>query len=180
MSAGHSHDHPTDFSWAFAIGIGLNLVFVAVEATYGLMADSMALLADAGHNLSDVLGLALAWAGAALVKRRPGPRFSYGLKKSSILAALLNALLLMAAIGAIAAEAIRRLSYPQPTDGGVVIAVASVGILINGVTAWLFARGRHHDINVRGAFLHMVADAAVSAGVVVAGLFIQRTGAICQ
>ena len=177
MSAGHSHEHPADFSWAFAIGIGLNLVFVAVEAAYGLLADSMALLADAGHNLSDVLGLALAWIGASLVKRRPGPRFSYGLKKSSILAALLNALLLMAAIGAIAAEAIRRLSHPQPTDGETVVIVASIGIVINGVTAWLFARGRHDDINIRGAFLHMVADAAVSAGVVIAGLLIERTGA---
>lgn len=177
MGAGHSHDHSADFSWAFAIGIGLNLAFVAVETIYGLLAGSMALLADAGHNLSDVLGLVLAWAGAALVKRTPNPRFSYGLKKSSILAALLNALLLMVAVGAIAAEAIRRLSIPQPTDGGVVIVVASVGILINGATAWLFARGRKHDINLRGAYLHMVADAAVSAGVVAAGILIQFTGA---
>ena len=177
MGAGHSHDHPADFSAAFAIGIGLNLAFVAVETVYGLLAGSMALLADAGHNLSDVLGLVLAWAGAALVKRTPNPRFSYGLKKSSILAALLNALLLMAAIGAIVAEAIRRLSNPAPTDGGIVIAVASVGILINGATAWLFVRGRKHDINIRGAFLHMVADAAVSAGVVVAGILILTTGA---
>jgi cobalt-zinc-cadmium efflux system protein len=178
MGAGHSHDYPTDFGWAFAIGIALNLGFVAIEAAYGFIAGSMALLADAGHNLSDVLGLVLAWGGAALVKRRANHRFSYGLKKSSILAALLNALLLMIAIGAIIAEAIRRLSYPQPTDGGIVVAVASIGIVINGLTAWLFARGRHHDINIRGAFLHMVADAAVSAGVVVAGLLIQRTGAL--
>lgn len=176
MGAGHNHDPPTDFGWAFGIGIALNLGFVAVEATYGLIAGSMALLADAGHNLSDVLGLVLAWAGAALVKRQPNPRFSYGLKKSSILAALLNALLLLVAVGAIIAEAVRRLSNPQPTDGGIVIAVAAVGILINGVTAWLFARGRHHDINIRGAFLHMVADAAVSAGVVIAGLLILLTG----
>jgi cobalt-zinc-cadmium efflux system protein len=137
----------------------------------------MALLADAGHNLSDVLGLVLAWAGATLVKRRPNARFSYGLKKSSILAALLNALLLMAAIGAIAAEAIRRLSNPEPTNGETVVIVATIGIVINGVTAWLFARGRHDDINIRGAFLHMVADAAVSAGVVIAGLLILQTGA---
>ena len=178
MGAGHSHDHSHggDFGWAFAIGIALNLGFVVIEATYGILAGSMALLADAGHNLSDVLGLVLAWAGAALVKRQPNPRFSYGLKKSSILAALLNALLLLVAVGAIIAEAIRRLGNPEPTDGGVVIAVASVGILVNGITAWLFARGRHHDINIRGAFLHMVADAAVSAGVVIAGLLIMQTG----
>ena len=167
MGAGHSHDHShADFGSAFAIGIALNLAFVGVEAVYGLIAGSMALLADAGHNLSDVLGLVLAWAGATLVKRRPSQRFSYGLKKSSILAALLNALLLLVAVGAIIAESIRRLSNPEPTNG----------ILVNGITAWLFARGRKHDINIRGAFLHMAADAAVSAAVVVAGLLIQLTG----
>ena len=177
MGAGHSHDHSSaDFGGAFAIGIALNLAFVVVEAVFGLVAGSMALLADAGHNLSDVLGLVLAWAGAALVKRRPNHRFSYGLKKSSILAALLNALLLLVAVGAIIAESIRRLSNPQPTDGEVVMAVAAVGILVNGLTAWLFARGRKHDINIRGAFLHMTADAAVSAGVVIAGLLILQTG----
>jgi cobalt-zinc-cadmium efflux system protein len=178
MGAGHSHDHapPADFGGAFAIGIGLNLAFVAVEAFYGFLADSMALLADAGHNLSDVLGLVLAWAGASLVKRRPNARFSYGLKKSSILAALLNALLLLVAIGAIIAEAIRRLGSPEATNGGIVMGVAAVGILINGATAWLFARGRHHDINIRGAYLHMAADAGVSIGVVAAGFLIQRTG----
>jgi cobalt-zinc-cadmium efflux system protein len=179
MGAGHSHDHSAaDFGNAFAIGIVLNLAFVVVEAVYGLVAGSMALLADAGHNLSDVLGLVLAWAGAALVKRRPNHRFSYGLKKSSILAALLNALLLLVAVGAIIAESIRRLSNPQPTNGEVVMAVAAVGILINGVTASLFASGRKHDINIRGAYLHMAADAGVSAGVVVAGLLIQQTGAL--
>jgi cobalt-zinc-cadmium efflux system protein len=178
MSGGHRHDHahPADFGRAFAVGIALNLAFVVVEAVYGFLAGSMALLADAGHNLSDVLGLVLAWAGASLVKRRPNARFSYGLKKSSILAALLNALLLLVATGAIIAEAIRRLANPVPTDGGLVMAVAAVGILVNGATAWLFARGRHHDINVRGAFLHMMADAAVSVGVVVAGFLILQTG----
>jgi cobalt-zinc-cadmium efflux system protein len=178
MGAGHSHDHPhaADFGGAFAIGISLNLAFVVVEAVFGLVAGSMALLADAGHNLSDVLGLVLAWAGAALVKKRPSQRFSYGLKKSSILAALLNALLLLVAVGAIIAESIRRLSNPAPTDGTIVIAVAAAGIMVNGATAWLFARGRKHDINIRGAFLHMTADAAVSAGVVAAGILIQLTG----
>ena len=178
MSAGHSHDHHevSDFSRAFAVGILLNLAFVGIEATYGVWADSMALIADAGHNLSDVLGLVLAWAGAALVKRRPSPRFSYGLKKSSILAALLNALLLLVAIGAIIAEALRRLGAPEPTNGATVMAVAAIGIVVNGVTAWLFARGRKHDLNIRGAYLHMAADALVSVGVVVAGLLIVLTG----
>ncbi|MEO6225712.1 MAG: cation diffusion facilitator family transporter [Sphingomicrobium sp.] len=158
------------------IGILLNLSFVAVEAVYGFAANSMALLADAGHNLSDVLGLVVAFGGALLVKRRPSPRFTYGLKKSSILAALINALLLLVAVGAIIAEAIRRLVDPEPSNGSTVMMVAAVGIVVNGVTAWLFARGRHHDINVRGAFLHMAADAAVSAAVVIAGFLMLRTG----
>ncbi len=178
MSAGHSHDHShaSDFGRAFAIGIGLNLGFVIVEAVYGFLAGSMALLADAGHNLSDVLGLVVAWAGAKMARTSPSRRFTYGLKKASILAALTNALLLLVAIGAIAAEAIRRLFNPATTEGATVMAVAAVGILINGATAMLFARGREHDINIRGAFLHMSADAAVSAAVVVAGFLILTTG----
>lgn len=177
--AGHNHDHshaPNDFGWAFLIGTGLNLGFVIVEATFGFIANSTALLADAGHNLSDVFGLMIAWAGSALVRRKPTPRFSYGLKKTSILAALINALVLMVAVGAIILEAIQRLNRPESADGIVVMQVAAVGILINGLTAWLFARGREHDINVRGAFLHMVSDAAVSAAVVVAGYLIFLTG----
>ncbi len=185
MGAGHSHaghDHghghgPDSFGRAFAIGIALNLVFVVVEAIYGFTANSMALLADAGHNLSDVLGLVVAYVGAILVKRRPSPRFTYGLKKSSILAALINALLLLVAVGGIIAEAIRRLINPEPSNGTIVMAVAAVGIVINGVTALLFARGRKGDINIRGAYLHMASDAAVSAAVVVAGLLILATGA---
>lgn len=185
MGAGHSHtghDHghghgaADNFGRAFIVGIALNLAFVIVEVIYGFAANSMALLADAGHNLSDVLGLVVAYVGALLVKRRPSPRFSYGLKKSSILAALINALLLLVAVGAIIAEAIRRLIAPEPSNGTTVMAVAAVGIVINGVTAWMFARGRHGDINIRGAYLHMVADAAVSAAVVVAGLLILLTG----
>ena len=178
MSAGHSHDHsgPTDFGRAFAIGITLNLGFVIVEAIYGFIAGSMALLADAGHNLSDVLGLVVAWAGAMMAQASPSRRFTYGLKKASILAALINALLLLVAIGAIAAEAIRRLFNPATTEGATVMAVAAVGIVINGATALLFAGGRKHDINIRGAFLHMSADAAVSAAVVVAGFLILTTG----
>jgi cobalt-zinc-cadmium efflux system protein len=136
----------------------------------------MALIADAGHNLSDVLGLVVAWAGAKMARSSPSRRFTYGLKKASILAALINALLLLVAIGAIAAEAVRRLFNPATTDGATVMAVAAIGIVINGATALLFAGGRKHDINIRGAFLHMSADAAVSAAVVLAGLLILTTG----
>lgn len=177
MAAGHSHDHSTaDFGRAFAIGISLNLGFVVVETIYGFLAGSMALIADAGHNLSDVLGLVVAWAGARMAQTSASRRFTYGLKKASILAALINALLLLVAIGAIAMEAIRRLFNPSPADGATVMAVAAVGIIINGATALLFARGRAHDINIRGAFLHMSADAAVSAAVVFAGFLMWSTG----
>lgn len=186
MGSGHSHGHSHahahghaqggDFSRAFAIGIGLNLAFVIAETIAGFIAGSMALVADAGHNLSDVLGLVVAWAGASMARRSPSRRFTYGLKKASILAALANALFLLVAIGAISAEAIRRLLDPQPAHGPTVIAVAAVGIIINGATALLFARGREHDINIRGAYLHMAADAGVSAAVVVAGLLILTTG----
>lgn len=180
MGIGHDHDGhshaPKDFSGAFAIGILLNTAFVIVEAGYGFASDSMALLADAGHNLSDVLGLIIAWIGAILVKRRPSPRFSYGLKKSSILAALFNALFLLIAVGAIGAESIRRLAEPEPSNGQTMMIVAGIGILINGATAMLFARGSKHDINIRGAFLHMAADAAVSVGVVIAGYLVLVTG----
>ena len=172
---GHNHA-PADYGRAFLIGTLLNLGFVAVEAFYGLVANSVALLADAGHNLSDVLGLLLAWGAATLSKRKPSANFTYGLRRSSILSALFNALFLLVAIGAIAFEAVRRLSDPQPVAGGIVMAVAAVGILVNGFTALLFARGGKHDLNIRGAFLHMTADAAVSAGVVISGLAILQTG----
>lgn len=172
---GHDHSPPANFSRAFAIGIALNLGFVIIEAGYGVVAHSVALLADAGHNLSDVLGLAVAWAGAALATRPPSKRFTYGLRGSSILAALLNALLLMVALGAIVLEAVQRFGEPASTMGTTVAAVAGIGILVNGVTAWLFARGRKGDINIRGTFLHMAGDALVSAGVVIAGLVIWRT-----
>jgi len=175
----HHHDHghaPTDFGRAFAIGIGLNLTFVAVETVYGFIANSMSLLADAGHNLSDVLGLVLAWAGAIMAKRAASPRFTYGFKKAPILAALANSLFLMVAVGAIGAEAVRRLFHPSSTEGQTVIVVAAIGIAINGLTALLFARGREHDINIRGAYLHMASDAAVSAAVVFAGIVIVWTG----
>ncbi|WP_062345790.1 cation diffusion facilitator family transporter [Novosphingobium sp. CCH12-A3] len=175
---GHGHSHaPANFGRAFAVGITLNLGFVVVEAVYGVIAGSMALVADAGHNLSDVLGLVIAWTASVLAARPPSARFTYGFKSSSILAALGNAAFLLVALGAILVETIRRLIEPEPVAGGPVMAVAAVGIVINTVTALMFMRGRKHDINIRGAYLHMAADAAVSAGVVVAGLLITLTGA---
>jgi cobalt-zinc-cadmium efflux system protein len=177
-AAGHGHAHtPTDFGHAFAIGTALNLAFVAVEAAFGIASGSVALLADAGHNLSDVLGLLIAWGAATLSKRPASKRFTYGLGSSSILAALINASLLFLAVGAIGWEAVRRLSDPPQVAAIAVIWVAAAGILVNGATALMFMRGRHGDLNVRGAFLHMTADALVSAGVVVAGLVMLYTGA---
>jgi cobalt-zinc-cadmium efflux system protein len=177
------HDHhglrhvhaPANFGRAFALGIGLNLTFVAVEATCGVLSNSVALIADAGHNLSDVLGLVVAWAAGALAQRPPTARYTYGLGASSILAALFNAVFLLVAVGAIGWEAVQRFAAPQPVVGATVITVAAIGIVINGITAWLFASGRKGDVNIRGAFLHMVADAAVSAGVVAAGVAILFT-----
>lgn len=180
--AGHSHGPghvhaPADFGRAFAIGIALNIVFVAAEAIAGFSTGSMALLADAGHNLSDVIGLLVAWGGATLAKRPPSKRFTYGLRGSTILAAMINALLLLVAIGAIALEAVQRFAHPQPVAGVTVMLIAGLGILVNGGTAMLFMRGRKTDLNIRGAYLHMAADAAVSAGVVIAGAIIVFTGA---
>src|SRR5438270_492791 len=173
----HGHAHPPrDFGRAFAIGIGLNIAFLAIETVYGFLANSMALLADAGHNLSDVLGLVVAWAGAIMARRAASPRFTYGLKKAPILAALANSLFLLIAVGAIGAEAIRRLFHPSTTQGETVMIVAAIGIGVNAATALLFARGRERDINIQGAYLHMAADAAVSVAVVFAGLVILWTG----
>jgi cobalt-zinc-cadmium efflux system protein len=171
---GHSHA-PANFGHAFAIGTALNLAFVAVEAAFGIAADSVALLADAGHNLSDVLGLLIAWAAAELSKRPASKRFTYGLGGSSILAALTNAVFLFVAVGAIAWEALRRLGAPPEVDSRALIWVAAAGIVVNGATALMFASGRKGDINIRGAFLHMAIDALVSAGVVVAGVLMLVT-----
>jgi cobalt-zinc-cadmium efflux system protein len=174
---GHGHHHaPASFNRAFAIGTTLNLGFVAIEAVYGLIGNSVALLADAGHNFGDVLGLLIAWGAATLARRSPGGRYTYGFRSSSILAALLNALMLMIALGVIAVEAVRRLVEPAAVSGTTVMVVAAVGIIVNTITALLFMRGRKGDLNVRAAFLHMAADAGISAGVVVAGLFISLTG----
>jgi len=179
---GHPHDHsahahaPASFGTAFAIGIALNLGFVVIEAVYGLLSNSVSLLADAGHNLSDVLGLGVAWLATVLARRAPTARFTYGMRGSSILAALFNAVFLLVTVGGLSWEAIRRLGSPEPVAGKTMMAVAAIGILVNGVTAWLFASGRKDDINLKGAFLHMASDALVSVGVVAAGLLILLTG----
>ena len=181
--AGHSHGHghghshaPASFDRAFAIGVALNFGFVVVEAIYGVLANSLSLLADAGHNLGDVAGLLLAWGAAWLSRRAPTAKRTYGYGRTSILAALANAVLLLVAIGAIGWEAVQRFRSPQPVEGVIVMIVAAVGIAVNGGTALLFMRGRKGDINIRGAFLHMASDALISAGVVVAGLVIALTG----
>lgn len=174
---GHGHAHaPASFGRAFAIGTALNLGFVVVEAVYGILSNSMALVADAGHNLSDVLGLLIAWGAATLSRRHPKGRYTYGLRSSSILAALFNAIFLLIAIGAIAFEAVHRFFEPAPVAGMTVVVVAAIGIAINGATAMMFMSGRKGDLNIRGAYLHMAADAGVSAGVVVAGFLILWTG----
>ena len=180
-SHGHSHHHShgehfASHNRAFAIAVFLNLTFVAIEAVYGVLAGSLALLADAGHNLSDVLGLVMAWVASWLAGQKATDRKTYGLKKSTILAALFNALFLIAAVGGIAWEAVRRFSEPAEVAGATVIVVAGIGVLINGITMLLFMRGQKGDLNIRGAFLHMAADTAVSVGVVVAGLVIMLTG----
>ncbi|UFW45771.1 MULTISPECIES: cation diffusion facilitator family transporter [Bradyrhizobium] len=182
-SHGHDHAHgaghvhaPTNFGKAFAIGITLNTALVVAEAVYGYIGNSTALLADAGHNLSDVLGLVVAWGASVAAKRAPSGRFTYGFRASTILAALANAVFLLVATGAIGWEAILRLREPEPIAGVTVMVVAGIGILINGFTAMLFASGRKDDINIEGAYLHMAADAAVSLGVVVSAALIIWTG----
>jgi cobalt-zinc-cadmium efflux system protein len=173
---GHHHAPANPNGRAFVIAIALNSAFVAIEFTYGLLAHSTALIADAGHNLSDVLGLLLAWAASTLARRPPSERFTYGLRSSSILAALANAVLLLVACGAIGWEAAQRLLQPGPVASHTVIWVAAAGIVVNGLSALLFMKGSRHDVNIRGAYLHMAADAAVSLGVVVAGVLMLYTG----
>src|SRR5690349_9826009 len=172
---GHVHA-PASFDRAFAIGVGLNVAFVVAELAFGLRSHSLALIADAGHNLGDVLALVLAWAGMVLARRQPTPRRTYGMRRFSILAAVANAGILLVAVGAIIVEAVDRFRHPAPIEGAVVSVVAAVGIAINLGTALGFLRGRDQDLNIRGAFLHMLGDAAASAGVVVAGLLIAATG----
>jgi cobalt-zinc-cadmium efflux system protein len=175
----HSHSNAAaalDYGRAFAIGVALNLAYVVGEAGFGIASGSLALIADAGHNLGDVLGLFLSWGAAVLSRRRPGGRYTYGYRASSILAALANAVILLVVTGGIAWESIWRLWHPVPVAGATIAWVAAIGIIVNGGTALLFASGRRDDLNLRGAFLHMAADALVAAGVVVAGIAIVLTG----
>ncbi len=172
----HEQHARVDFGTAFAIGVGLNLLFVILQVIFGLFAHSLALIADAGHNLGDVLGLVLAWMASALSRRAPTERHTYGLRSSSILAALLNAIMLLVAVGAIGWEAIRRLGTQVSVAATTVIWVAAVGVVVNAVTAFMFMPGRKRDLNIRAAFMHMAADAGISLGIVVAGLVILVTG----
>ena len=181
----HAHDHgnarghahaPLDYGRAFVIGIALNLAYVAAEAGVGLVSGSLALLADAGHNLGDVLGLALSWGATVLSRRQPSQRFTYGLRSSSILAALANAIVLLVITGGITWEALWRLLHPIPVSGGAIAWVAAIGIVVNGATALLFARGRDQDLNIKSAFMHLMADTLVAAWVVIAGIAIALTG----
>jgi cobalt-zinc-cadmium efflux system protein len=176
----HNHHHATTYNRAFIIGIAMNLGFVCVEAIFGFLTNSVALFADASHNMSDVFGLVLAWGATWLARRRPGKRYTYGLRRSSILAVLLNACILFLVLGAIALEAVERIRTPVPIPGMTIIVVAAIGIAINGITAWLFVsgsqQGLNQDLNIKAAFLHMMADAFVSAGVVLAGIAISVTG----
>ncbi|MBK4734809.1 cation diffusion facilitator family transporter [Noviherbaspirillum pedocola] len=174
--AHHHHAAPADHNRAFVFAILLNTAFVAIEFFYGFIAHSTALMADAGHNLSDVLGLGLSWAAALLAKKQPAGRYTYGLRSSSILAALGNAMLLLVACGGIALEAAQRFLHPEPVAGTTVSVVAAIGIVINGFSAWLFMSGSKGDLNVRSAFLHMAFDALVSLAVVASGLLMLYTG----
>jgi cobalt-zinc-cadmium efflux system protein len=179
MSHNHNHSAHLDLSRidnaAFAIGVALNTAFVVAEVVYGLAADSLALLSDAGHNLSDVVGLLIAWGATHLAKSLPTKRRTYGWRRSSIFAALINAVVLLIVVGGITMEAIRRIAHPEVVAGGTVMAVAAAGIVINTLSAILFMAGRKRDLNIKGAFLHMAVDAAVSGGVVIAGLAIRIT-----
>lgn len=173
----HHHSHEIkNYNRAFGIGVTLNIVFVIIEVFYGLVADSLALIADAGHNLSDVMSLLLAWGASYLATKQPTDQRTYGLRKVTIMASLLSAVLLFIALGGIAWESIERISSPQPVNGLTVIVVAAIGVVINTLTALLFVKGQKHDLNIRAAYLHMAADAAISLGVVIAGIAILVTG----
>jgi len=169
----HDHNHGTgNYNRSFAIGVVLNIVFVVIEASYGIFADSLALIADAGHNLSDVVSLLLAWSASVLAKKAATEKRTYGFRKATVMASLASAILLLVALGGITWEAVGRFFNPKPVEGMTVIVVATIGVVINTLTALLFVKGQKRDLNIRGAFLHMAADAAVSLGVVVAGIFI--------
>jgi cobalt-zinc-cadmium efflux system protein len=172
----HHHQEPRDFNRAFAIGVALNVAFVVIEVVYGVIADSLALITDAGHNLSDVLGLLLAWGASYLAGRLPSMRRTYGYSRATILASMFSGLLLLAVVVVIGWEAINRFKHPAEPVGMTIMMVAGIGVLINAATAWLFVSGKDHDLNIRGAYLHMAADALVSLGVVVSGFIIWKFG----
>jgi len=175
----HNHSHSNDiYGNAFKIGISINIIFIIVEASYGFFSNSMALVADAGHNLSDVLALVFSWVAVILSQRKPTLKFTYGFRRSTILIALLNTVLLLAAVAFIVRETIERIGKPIEINSNSVITVAAIGIAVNGFTAWLFMKGKKHDLNIRSAFVHFVADALVSLGVVVAGLIMAFTGIV--
>jgi len=178
MEQNHSHSHDTNLGNAFKIGISINIVFIIVEAAYGFFSNSMALVADAGHNLSDVLALVFSWIAVILSQRKPTLKFTYGFRRSTILIALLNTILLLAAVAFIVWETIQRLGKPLEINSNSVITVAAIGIAVNGFTAWLFMKGKKHDLNIRSAFVHFIADALVSLGVVVAGIIMAFTGIV--
>lgn len=173
----HRHHHaPPDYNRAFAVGVALNLIFVLVEVAYGIAADSLALITDAGHNLSDVLGLLLAWGASYLATRQPSVRRTYGYSRATILASMFSGLLLLAAVAVISWEAVNRFTAPAEPAGRTIMVVAGIGVVINSLTAWFFISGKDDDLNIRGAYLHMAADALVSLGVVVSGFIIWRFG----
>lgn len=178
MEHNHSHSHDMNLGNAFKIGISINIVFIIIEASYGFLSNSMALVADAGHNLSDVLALVFSWIAVILSQRKPTLKFTYGFRRSTILIALLNTILLLAAVAFIVWETIQRLGKPLEINSNSVITVAAIGIAVNGFTAWLFMKGKKHDLNIRSAFVHFIADALVSLGVVVAGIIMAFTGIV--
>jgi cobalt-zinc-cadmium efflux system protein len=178
MEHNHSHSHDINLGNAFKIGITLNILFIAIEVVYGYFSNSMALIADAGHNFSDVLALAFSWVAVILSQRKPTLKFTYGFRRSTILIALLNTILLLAAVAFIIWETVQRMGKPIEIDSRSVITVASIGIFVNGFTAWLFLKGKKHDLNIRSAFIHFIADALVSLGVVIAGIIMAFTGIV--
>lgn len=176
MEHNHSHSNNINLGNAFKIGISINIVFIIIEASYGFLSNSMALVADAGHNLSDVLALVFSWVAVILSQRKPTLKFTYGFRRSTILIALLNTVLLLAAVVFIVWETIERMGKPLEINSNSVITIAAIGIAVNGFTAWLFLKDRKHDLNIRSAFVHFIADALVSLGVVIAGIIMAFTG----
>ena len=173
----HHHHHATpDYNRAFAVGVALNVIFVVIEFSFGVIADSLALITDAGHNLSDVMGLLLAWGASYLAGKQPSLRRTYGYSRATILASMFSGLLLLAAVAVISWEAVQRFLEPAEPAGQTIMIVAAIGVVINSITAWFFVSGKDHDLNIRGAYLHMAADALVSLGVVVSGFLIWRYG----